>query len=144
MTYTNARYHYQIDAPGPMVVGADGSASYVGPEERLQVAVVEGPRANDPAALARADLSSLSANSTGFKALLQPIVVTLSGQKVTKFVYAWVDGTSPVTGKPNQLTGARYYISKNGSGLAVVTYAITSSQYDPQGADDVASTFKWL
>jgi hypothetical protein len=25
----------------------------------------------------------------------------------------------------------------------VITYGIVSDQYDPQGADDIASTFRW-
>lgn len=144
VTYSDARYHYRIDGPGHMTAQADGTASVVGPSERLEVAVVQGARAADPAALAQADVTSLGASLADFHLLSHPAAITLAGQRMVKFVYTWAAGTSQVTGKPLKLTGVRYYIAKDPSLLAVVTYGISSSRYDPQGADDIASTFKWL
>ena len=70
--------------------------------------------------------------------------VPLAGMAVQKAVYTWTDGVNPVTSRPNVLVSARYYIPKDRATLAVVTYSIAANQYDPQGADDVVSTFKWL
>ena len=69
--------------------------------------------------------------------------VTIGGQRVTRFTYTWNAGTSPVTGKAIALTSVRYYVPKDSMTVAVITYGTVSNQFDPQGADDVASTFKW-
>ena len=57
--------------------------------------------------------------------------------------HSWSAGTSTVTGKAIELTSVRYYVSKDASTLAVITYGIVSNQFDPQGADDIVSTFQW-
>jgi ABC-type glucose/galactose transport system permease subunit len=62
---------------------------------------------------------------------------------VTRFSYTWNAGTSAVTGKAIALTSVRYYIAKDATTLAVITYGVASNQFDPQGADDIASTFQW-
>jgi len=72
-----------------------------------------------------------------------PGEITLNGKKVEKVVYTYNAGTSSVTGKPLDLVGVRYYIPKDSATLAVVAYGIVSNQYDPQGADDIATTFQW-
>ena len=72
--YTDARYGYRVDAPGKMTVAADGSAAFVGPSERLQVVVLQGAQAADPAALARADIAALPATATGFRLESKPDV----------------------------------------------------------------------
>jgi hypothetical protein len=141
--YTDARYHYVIDAPGHMTANADGTASFIGPSERLEIAVVAGSAAADPAALASQDSKTLSATASGFRQLSSPSTVTLNGRSVTRFSYAWNAGTSAVTGKPVELTTVRYYVPKDGATVAVITYGIVTNQFDPQGADDLASTFRW-
>lgn len=141
--YTDAREHYRIDGPGAMTVSADGSASYKGSLERLQVTVLHGSAAGDPAAAAGADVASLRSTATGFRLMNGPSAVRLGNLTAQKFVYRWTDGTSTVTGKPNDLLSVRYYIPKDGTTLAVISYSITAGQYDPQGADDVALTFAW-
>jgi hypothetical protein len=72
-----------------------------------------------------------------------PAAIQLGGRPAQKLVYSWSAGTSAVTGKPVELMTARYYLAKDGTKVAVITYGITASQYDPQGADDVALTFGW-
>lgn len=141
--YADARYHYQIDAPGRMTANADGTASFVGPSERLEVTVVTGSSAADPAALATQDSKSLATSASGFHQVSTPATVTLNGHNVTKFTYTWNAGTSAVTGKPVELTTVRYYIAKDVATVAVIAYGIVSNQFDPQGADDLASTFRW-
>ena len=142
--FTNAKFNYRVDAPGTMVQAADGSAAYLGTAERLQIAVVSGTSAADPHSRSTADAGSLASAKSAFK-LVQPATqINLAGKSVYKFIYTWTDGTNPVTGKPNTLVSVQYYITKDSSILAVLTYSIAASQYDPQGADDVASTFKWL
>ena len=142
--FTNSKFNYRVDAPGTMQEAADGSAAYKGTAERLEIVVLSGAAAGDPHGRATTDIGALGSAKSSFK-LTQPAVqVNLAGKSVYKFIYTWTDGTNPVTGKPNMLVSVQYYIPKNSSTLAVATYSIVSSQYDPQGADDVASTFRWL
>jgi hypothetical protein len=141
--YTDSRFHYRIDAPGHMTPNPDGSAAYVGPSERLEISIVQGTRASDPGALASQDLKSLAASTDAFQQLTNPASLTLNGHHVTRFAYTWNAGTSAVTGKAIQLTSVRYYVSKDTTTLAVISYGIVSNQFDPQGADDIVSTFLW-
>ena len=141
--YADSRFHYRIDAPGHMASNADGTASFAGPSERLEIAVVQGSPASDPKALAGQDAKTLAGSLTGFRKLSAPGELNLNGVKVVKFIYAWSAGTSSVTGKATELTSARYYIPKDGNTVAVVTYSIVTNQYDPEGADDLARTFRW-
>jgi hypothetical protein len=143
VAYVDSRYHYRIEAPGRMTANADGSANFVGPSERLQVAVVQGGKAADVAALARDDLAKLTSSAAGFHLVSALAPITLNGHKYQKFVYSWDAGTSPVTGKPQTLVSVRYYVPKDTANVAVIAYGIVSNEYDPQGADDVASTFQW-
>jgi hypothetical protein len=142
VTYTDDRYHYRIDSPGPLTPGPRG-ASYFGPEERLEVVVVEGGAAGDPAALADKDISALKSSISDFKLVAPPAPLTLGEHRMIKFRYT---GTvdNPTTGKPIKLTSARYYIAKNNSLLAVVTYGDKSQEFDPKEADDIARSFSWL
>ncbi len=125
-----------------MTAAADGSAGFVGPTERIQITVRQ-PSSTDLASLARADISGLPAALTGFQLRSGPANVMLNGKPVEKFVYSYSAGVSAVTAKPLNLVGVRYYIRKDASTLAVVSYGIVADQYDPQGADDIASTFRW-
>jgi hypothetical protein len=143
VTYVDSRYHYKVEAPGQMKPNADGTASVVGASERLEIVVVLGAKANDPATLARDDVTTLPGSTTSFHLVSSPTAITLNGKKVHKFVYSFNAGSSAVTGKPLDLVGVRYYIPKDSSTVAVVTYAIVTNQYDPEGADDLARTFQW-
>jgi hypothetical protein len=142
LTYVDIKYHYRIDAPGHITAAADGSAGFVGPTERIQITVLQASTADLPA-LAKADVASLPASLTGFQLKSGPTMVALNGRPAEKFVYTYSTGVSAVTGKPLNLVGVRYYIPKDASTLAVVSYGIVADQYDPQGADDIASTFRW-
>jgi hypothetical protein len=144
IAYTDASHHYRISAPGRMTANADGTASFIGPVERLEVAIVDGSQAADPMALARADLNTLKTTAPGFRQVQAPAAVTVAGHRTVKFVYQWTAGTNAVTGKANQLITARYYITKDSTRLATVSYGSAANQYDPQGADDIANTFVWL
>jgi hypothetical protein len=143
VTYVDARYHYKVDGPGRMTASADGTASVIGPSERLEISIIQGTRAANPLALARDDASTLPASATNFRMMAAPTEITLNHKKVEKFVYSYSAGTSAVTGKPVDLVVVRYYISKDASTVAVLKYGIVANQYDPQGADDIASTFQW-
>jgi hypothetical protein len=144
IAYTDTAHRYRISGPGRMTANADGTASFIGPVERLEVAIVDGSRAADPMALATADVKALKTTATDFRQVQAPATVTVSGHRTVKFVYQWTSGTNAVTGKANQLITARYYITKDSGRLAMVSYASASNQYDPQGADDIANTFAWL
>ena len=141
--YVNSRYHYKVDAPGQMKEQPDGTASVIGPSERLQIAVIHGPQASDPAALASGDVTSLPGSTTSFRLVSGPAAITLNSKQVQRFVYSYNAGTSDVTGKSLDLVGVRYYIPRDSSTIAVLSYAIVSNQFDPQGADDLAGTFAW-
>jgi hypothetical protein len=141
--YADARYHYRIDAPGHMTPNSDGTASFIGPSERLEIAVVTGSTAADLAGLASRDSKSLSTSAPSFHQVSSPATVTLNGHTVTRFSFTWNAGTSAVTGKAVELTSVRYYVPRDSATVAVITYGIASNQFDPQGADDLASTFRW-
>jgi hypothetical protein len=141
--YTDARFHYRIDAPGRMTANPDGTAAYVGPSERLEIGVLQGSGASDAGALAQQDLKTLAASAPAFHKLSNPASLTLGAYHVTRFAYTWNAGTSTVTGKAIELTSVRYYLTKDAATLAVITYGIVSNQFDPQGADDIVSTFHW-
>jgi hypothetical protein len=141
--YADARFHYRIDAPGRMTANPDGNAAYIGPSERLEIGVLQGPQASDPSTIAGQDIRSLSTSATGFHQLSSPAKLTLGGYQVIRFSYTWNAGTSAVTGKAIELTSVRYYLAKDSATLAVITYGIVSNQFDPQGADDIVSTFRW-
>jgi hypothetical protein len=141
--YTDSRFHYRIDAPGRMTANPDGTAAYLGPSDRLEITIVQGSAASNPGALASQDIKSLSTAATAFHQLSNPTTLTLNGHQVTRFSYTWNAGTSAVTGKEIALTSVRYYVAKDATTLAVITYGIASNQFDPQGADDIASTFQW-
>jgi hypothetical protein len=143
VTYTDSRFHYRIDGPGRMTAGPDGTATYIGPSERLEISVIQGTGATDPSALASQDIKTLAASAAAFQQRSSPAKLTLNGHHVTRFAYTWSAGTSTVTGKATELTSVRYYVSKDASTLAVITYGIVSNQFDPQGADDIVSTFQW-
>jgi hypothetical protein len=141
--YVDARFHYRIDGPGKMTPNSDGSAVFIGPSERLEVTIVQGASASDPAALAAQDLKWLASSAQSFHQVSNPATVTISGHRVTRFTYTWNAGTSTVTGKAIALTSVRYYVPKDSTTLAIVTYGTVTNQFDPQGADDIASIFKW-
>jgi hypothetical protein len=143
ITYVDSRYHFKVDAPGRMSANGDGTASVIGPSERLEVSVIQGSNAASPLALARDDAAKLATSATNFRLISAPTEVTINHKKVEKLVYAYNAGTSSVTGKPNDLVGVRYYIPKDTSTVAVLTYGVVANHYDPQGADDIASTFQW-
>ena len=144
IAYTDTAHRYRISGPGRMTANPDGTASFIGPVERLEVAIVDGSRAADPMALATADFNALKTSATDFRQVQAPATVTIAGHRTVKFVYQWTAGTNAVTGKANQLITARYYITRDSGRLAMVSYASASNQYDPQGADDIANTFAWL
>jgi hypothetical protein len=85
----------------------------------------------------------LSSSLSGFHKLAAPSPINLNELRAVKLIYAWSAGASAVTGKPTDLTTVRYYIPKNATTVAVVTYSIVTNQYDPEGADDLAKTFRW-
>jgi hypothetical protein len=141
--YTDARYHYRITGPGPIGAKPDGTASFVGEDERFEVAVVEGDRAADPLGLAQSEVNSLSSTSANFRTVSAPANVTLAGQSMVKATYTW-SGKSQAAGTQVKKTGVRYYISKNPGTLAVVRYEDESSQFDQKEADGFAGSFRWL
>jgi hypothetical protein len=143
VAYVDSRFHYRIDAPGRMTPNPDGTAAFIGASERIEISIVQGSRAGDPSAMASQDIKSLSTSVTAFQQRSNPATITLNGYHVTRFAYTWNAGTSTVTGKAINLTSVRYYVSKDASNLAVITYGIVSNQFDPQGADDIVSTFLW-
>ena len=162
--YVDPRYHYRIDAPGQMTLLSNGTASFVGASERLEVAIIERATAADPnsggdssppaagrtpapqtpLATARKDSASLAASLADFHLLSRPAAITLAGHSMVKFVYTWTATSSGGTGERLKLTSVRYYVPKNVSVMAVLTYGMSADEFDPESADAVASTFSWL
>jgi hypothetical protein len=141
--YTDTRYHYRLMGPGQINPRSDGTASFVGEDEKLEVAVVEGARAADPMALAQAEVSSLNSTMPGVHIASRPAQVSLGGHSMVKFSYTWTANTQ-ASGKQVKMTGVRYFIPKDAGTVAVVRYGDSSSQFDTQEADGFASSFRWL
>ena len=142
--FESPTFHYRVDAPGAMTAGADGTASAHSGAERLSIAIVTGNSASDATALARTDMNK-DREMTGFRLKSGPVVTPLEASTATvKASFAATEGTSDVTGKANTVVVVKYWVPKDTSTLAVLTYTVTESQYDAQGADDVANTFRWL
>jgi hypothetical protein len=141
--YVDPHYHYRIDAPGQMTLLSNGTASFVGVSERLEVAIIERATAVDPSAAARKDSTSLASSLADFHLLSRPAVITLAGHAMVKFVYTWTATSSDGTGERLKLTSVRYYVPKNLSVVAVLTYGMSTDEFDPSSADAVASTFSW-
>jgi hypothetical protein len=141
--YTDAQSHYTVRSPGHLTPQLDGSAAFVGPAERVQITVIKGAAAADLNGLAQSDVDSLAAGAPAFHLTGKPQPYTVAGNRGLKFTYTWSEGASAVTGKPTALTSVRYYIPKDSGTVAVLTYGAATAQFDPQGADDIANTFKW-
>lgn len=142
--FESPKYRYRVDAPGAMTEGADGTATAHFGAERLSIRVVTGAAAADPMAVAKADMDQ-ARSTPNFSSKSAPAATKLKASNATvKAVYSATDGTNPVTGKPNNVVVVKYWVPKDPSTLAVLTYTVTDTQYDPQGADDVANTFRWL
>jgi hypothetical protein len=141
--FVSTRFHYRVDAPGTVTETADGTATASRGVEQLTIRIVGGSAAADPSAYAHSDAASLPASITSFTVVNPLAIVALASHpSVIKTVYTST-GTNAVTGNAESLVNARYYIARDSSTLAVVTYSIVLSQYDPQGADDVVTTFTW-
>ncbi len=141
--FVSSRNHYRVDFPAAMSEAADGTATATRGTEKLSIQVVSGSAASDPAAYAKRDLGTVRAQSPQYTQVEALAAVSLGGRTVQKVLYSWTNGTNPVTGNPQLLATARYYVPRDASTMAVVTYSIAANQYDPQGADDVAMTFQW-
>jgi hypothetical protein len=147
--YTNTQYNYRVEAPGQMVQAPDGSVSAQRGVEAMTISVVTGSNAADPNAYATSDQSQLQPATAGYQLWYGPAPRTLASAGhggshiVTKVIYA-SSSTNKVSGDPQTLVNVRYYIPKDSSTLAVMTYSNVDSQYDPQVADNFASTFAWL
>jgi hypothetical protein len=141
--FVSSRNHYRVDFPAVMTEAADGTATASRGTEKLTIAVISGSAASDVAGYARSDAATVQARSPQYTQVNALAAVSLSGRSVQKIVYSWTNGSNAVTGNPQQLVTARYYIPRDASTLAVLTYSIAPNLYDPQGADDVASTFAW-
>ncbi|MHB8630915.1 MAG: hypothetical protein ACYC9W_03205 [Candidatus Limnocylindria bacterium] len=70
-----------------MTTAADGTASYTGSQERLEIAIRTGSGL-DPAALAAADLRALRSTVTGFGLVSGPAAIRLGNLTVQKLVYS--------------------------------------------------------
>ena len=90
-----------------MASSAGGSASFIGPSERLEVLVVQGAQASDPIALAEQDQTRLAGSLTGYQKVSRAAAMTIGGRHVVKVVYTWNAGASAVTGNAVELTTAR-------------------------------------
>jgi hypothetical protein len=58
--------------------------------------------------------------------------------------YSWQAGPSPVTGKMVPSMAKRFYLLGPDGKLAIFTYSSPVRAYDPEGADDFATAFRWL
>jgi hypothetical protein len=141
--YQSSRFHYAVDAPGQVVEAADGSIRADRGVESLEIRVNAGASAADPRRFSQDDVTQVQAATSQFRLIDALVAVTINNRTVMKVVFA-APGTNAVTGRVEDRVTARYYIPRDSSTLAVLTYSVVANQYDPQGADDQATTFVWL
>ncbi len=142
--FSGQKYGYTIDAPSQMTEADDGSAATAqGSAERLAVRVATGSAVADALAYARDDLARRAPGIAAYVLRSAPARVRIGSRDVVRAVFSSTAGTNAVTGKPDPMTTAVYYVPKDATTLAVIEYTVQTSQFDPQGADDVAATFAW-
>ncbi|HEY6378938.1 MAG TPA: hypothetical protein VI316_07140 [Candidatus Dormibacteraeota bacterium] len=144
IVFESPRYRYRITSPGAVTQAADGTASGSRGDERLVIRVVTGPAAADPASVARGDLTTAKLATPDFAVQQSPASTTVGGRPAIKDVTVASDGQNPLTGRFERRVTVRYYVPRDASTAAVLTYSIPEVQYDPQAADDIAATFRWL
>ncbi len=114
---------------------------FVGRDEFISVTIVN--TALSPMDYANGDASALSTANTGYQG--QPArSFPMRGATGAVVAYVWQAGPSVVTGKMVPSSAKRYYLPGPGGKLAVLTLSSPVQLYDPEGADDLANTFKWL
>jgi hypothetical protein len=141
--FESSRFHYTVDAPGPVVEAADGSIRADRGVESLQISVNSASSVADPRRFSQDDVAQLQATTSQFRLVDALVAITINNRAAMKVVFA-APGTNAVTGRVEDRVTARYYIPRDSSTLAVLTYSVAANQYDPQGADDQATTFVWL
>jgi hypothetical protein len=113
---------------------------FTGRDEFISISIAS--TALSPMDFGNSDVTNLSSSTSGYKG--QPLKgFQKSGVTGAMLAYSWQAGPSPVTGKMVPSSAKRYYMSGPGM-LAVFTYSSPVQLYDPEGADDLAATFKWL
>jgi hypothetical protein len=140
--FVSTRNHYRVDAPGPMTEAADGTATSTHGAESMTVAIVSGSAAGDPTAYAKSDLTKLK-SAPSFALMGGPGGISLTGSPASVQTTYSTATTNTVTGKSQSTVSVRFYIPRDAGTMAVVTYSIIADQFDPQGAVDVANTFRW-
>ena len=112
-----------------------------GRDEFISVRIVN--TALSPMDFGSSDESDLASASSGYKSrAFKSYQVRRTSGAVRE--YTWQAGPSPVTGKPVPSAARRYYLPGPSGQLAIFTYSSPVQSYDPEGADDLANTFKWL
>jgi len=137
--FTHPTFRYTIGAPGPMAVQAGGEAVYTGKSDYLRITPVDGP--TDALAAAKADAGG--SGVAGF-AIVQPArSVTISGKPAAYLEFTRDAGTNAVTGKAQLAHVLRAYVPRAG-GTFRIEYGgtVPASQWDPQGALDIVTTFQ--
>ena len=121
-----------------MTSTSDGGAAYQGPNDFLRVTSLAG--SSDPAGVAAAEAASPGA--PGFALVKGPHRVS-AGKVATEYEYREDAPRNPVTGKPAVLHAVRLYVARPG-GVYRVEYGSTApaSNWDPQGASDIVTTFR--
>jgi hypothetical protein len=114
---------------------------FTGRDEFISVTIVN--TALSAMDFASTDTAALSAATTGYQS--QPARgFQMRGATGAVVAFGWEAGPSPVTGKVVPSSAKRYYLPGPGGKLAILTVSSPVQLYDPEGADDLANTFKWL
>lgn len=113
------------------VAGRDGA---------IDITLVE--TALTPLDYADGDAGSLAAAFPGFRGG-SPKAVDVAGRQVIVMPYTWQPEAAAGGSAPTHSLARRYYIGGTGRLLALFTYSAPARAFDPSGADDFASAFRW-
>ncbi len=114
---------------------------FTGPDEFISVAIVDTGAA--PVEFGESDEPALATVSTDYQG--RPLrAYQVNGVLAAMREYSWQAGPSLVTGKMVPSLARRYYLPGSNGALAIFTYSSPVRSYDPEGADDFATAFKWL
>lgn len=136
--FVHPQARWRIDAPGPMTAGPNGSGSYKGAGEYLNVTVIPGP--TNPSSVAATEAAT--ATGPGYKTVRAPHAVSSGAGPASVYEYQADGPASAVTGKATVLRAVRMYVAGPG-GVYRVEYGSSRSAdtWDPQGSVDIVTTF---
>jgi hypothetical protein len=141
--YVDQAKHFSFEYPQSWgkTTQPEGEIRVAGRDEFISIKIVT--TALSPLDFGSSDEPALASASSGYqsRSLKSYQIRRISGAVRE---YTWQAGPSLVTGKMVPSMARRYYLPGPSGQLAILTYSSPVQAYDPEAADDLANTLKWL